>query len=92
MKLAIFVLSNPADGDEALGRVFNALGAAAEALTSGDDVHVVFAGAGTRWPAELVKLGHPASGLYDAVRPAVQGASCGCAAVFVRRPASRRAA
>lgn len=82
MKLAIFVLSNPADGDEALGRLFNALGAAAEGLRAGDDVQVVFAGAGTRWPAELVKLGHPAADLFDAVRSAVQGASCGCAAVF----------
>ncbi|MCO5168681.1 MAG: DsrE family protein [Planctomycetes bacterium] len=82
MKLAIFVLSNPGAGEEGLGRLFNALALAAEAQRAGDDVHVVFAGAGTRWPAELTRLDHPAHALYSDVRPAVQGASCGCAAVF----------
>ncbi len=39
-------------------------------------------GAGTRWPAEVTKLGHPLNGLYDAVRDKVAGASCGCADAF----------
>ncbi len=82
MKTAIFVMSDPKAGEEALGRVFNALAAASESLREGDDVEVVFAGAGTRWPGELSKLSHPAHGLYDAVRASVKGASCGCAAVF----------
>ncbi|MBL8843946.1 MAG: hypothetical protein JNL90_20655, partial [Planctomycetes bacterium] len=82
MKTALFVMSDPKAGEEAVGRVFNALAFAEESLAKGDEVHVVFAGAGTRWPAELTKLGHPAHALYDAVRPAVQGASCGCAQVF----------
>jgi hypothetical protein len=82
MKLAIIVTSDPNRGEEALGRVFNALALASEADRRGDQVQVVFAGAGTRWPAELTKLGHPARGLYEAVRPSVAGASCGCAAVF----------
>jgi hypothetical protein len=72
----------PNNGEEALGRAFNALALAAEAQAKGDEVNVIFAGAGTRWPAELTKLAHPANGLYNAVRPAVTGASCGCAAVF----------
>lgn len=82
MKFAVFVLSDPKAGEEALGRVFNALAFAAEAHASGDEVDIVFQGAGTRWPAELAKLGHPARELYDAVRPLVAGASTGCAAVF----------
>ncbi len=82
MKLAIFVLSDPKNGDEATGRVFNALATAAEAIKAGDQVELVFQGAGTRWPKELTRLDHPANGLYNAVRPAVVGASCGCAAVF----------
>jgi hypothetical protein len=82
VKTAIFVMSDPKAGEEALGRVFNALAAASESLREGDDVEVVFAGAGTRWPGELSKLSHPAHGLYDAVRASVKGASCGCAAVF----------
>jgi hypothetical protein len=82
MKLAIIILSDPKNGEEALGRAFNGLALAAEAQSKGDEINVVFAGAGTRWPAEFTKLSHPANGLYNAVRPSITGASCGCAAVF----------
>jgi hypothetical protein len=82
MKTAIVILSDPKGGDDALGRVFNALAIAHEAVQAGDEVEVVFNGAGTRWPEELSKLSHPANGLYQAVRDTIKGASCGCAAVF----------
>lgn len=83
MKTAIIIVSDPKSGsEEALGRVFNALALAAESKQKGDEVAVLFNGAGTRWPAELTKLTHPANGLYNAVRDIVQGASCGCADVF----------
>jgi len=83
MKLAIIILSDPKSGsEEALGRVFNALAVAHAGLQAGDEVEVVFNGAGTRWPAELTKVSHPANAVYNAVREVVKGASCGCAAVF----------
>jgi hypothetical protein len=82
MKTAIIILSDPKGGDEALGRVFNGLAVAQEATQAGDTVEIVFNGAGTRWPAELAKVSHPANGLYNAVRNSVKGASCGCAEVF----------
>lgn len=82
MKIAIVVLSDPKAGEEATGRVFNALALASEASRRGDVAEIVFAGAGTRWPAELTKLAHPAHALYASVRPLVKGASCACAAVF----------
>lgn len=83
MKIAIIILSDPKNGsEEALGRVFNALALASECKAKGDDVAVVFNGAGTRWPGELTKLSHPANGLYNSVRDVVQGVSCGCAKVF----------
>jgi hypothetical protein len=82
MKTAIIILSDPRAGDEALGRVFNALALADECLKSGEEVQVVFNGAGTRWPEELTKVSHPANGLYHAVRDVVKGASCACAGVF----------
>jgi hypothetical protein len=82
MKTAIIILSDPKAGEEALGRVFNALALAHEAVQAGDEVDVVFNGAGTRWPEELTKPAHPANALYHAVRDVVKGASCGCAAVF----------
>ena len=47
MKAAIFVLSDPkSGGEEALGRVFNALAVAYEYKQNGDDVSVTFQGAG----------------------------------------------
>jgi hypothetical protein len=82
VKIAIIILSDPKSGEEALGRVFNALAIAHEGLQRSDEVEVVFNGAGTRWPEELVKHSHPANGLYNLVRETVKGASCGCAAVF----------
>jgi len=82
MKIALIILSDPRGGDEALGRVFNALAIAQEGLQQGDEVEIVFNGAGTRWPEELAKVSHPANGLYNLVRENVKGASCGCAAVF----------
>jgi len=82
MKIAILILSDPKGGDEALGRVFNALAVAQEGLQRADEAEIVFNGARTRWPEELSKVSHPANGLYNAVRESVKGASCGCAAVF----------
>ncbi len=83
MKTAIIVLSDPkANSEEALGRVFNALAVAHEYKSAGVTVQVLFAGAGTRWPAVLNKPAHPAHGLYKQVLDTVVGVSCGCADVF----------
>jgi hypothetical protein len=82
MKIAIIILSDPKSGEEALGRAFNALAVAQEALQRSDQVEIIFNGAGTRWPEELAKLSHPANALYNSVRDAVKGASRGCATVF----------
>jgi len=83
MKTAIIIVSDPKNGsEESLGRVFNPLALASECKQSGDEVAVVFNGTGTRWPAELTKLSHPANGLFNSVRDVVQGASRGCAEVF----------
>ncbi len=82
MKTAIIILSDPKGGDESLGRLFNGLATAHEAMQAGDRVEIVFNGAGTRWPGELVKLSHPVNKLYNLVRNSVRGASCGCSEVF----------
>lgn len=80
MNTAILIFTDPKSGtQEALSRLLNALGMADECRRAGDEVEIVFAGAGTRWPAELAKLSHPAHAFYDAVRDLVRGASCGCA-------------
>ena len=82
-KAAILVLSDPKPGsEEALGRVFNALAAAYEFKTRGEDVTILFNGAGTRWIGELSKEDHPAHALFEEVKDKVDGVSCGCADVF----------
>jgi hypothetical protein len=83
-KTAIIVLSDPNAGEEALGRVFNALAAAHDFRRTGEVV-LVFQGTGTRWPALLAKPEHPAHALYEAVEGKVAGASAGCAVVFGAR-------
>lgn len=81
-KMAVIILSDPGNGEEALGRAFNGLAAAHEGIRRGNTVEIVFSGAGTRWPDHLSKLSHPANALYNAVLPQIKGASCGCAALF----------
>ena len=81
MKTAIFIMSDPRSGsDEATSRVLNALGFADECKRAGDELALVFAGTGTRWPEELSKLSHPAHARYNDVREFVRGASRSCAA------------
>ena len=83
MKTAIIIISDPkSNSDEANGRAFNALSLAQESLKAGDEVEINFIGAGTRWPGELTKVGHPFNALYNSVRAAVKAGSCGCAAAF----------
>jgi hypothetical protein len=83
MKSAIVVLADPQSGSEdALGRVFNALAAAYDFKQQGDDVTLLFQGAGTRWVGELSKPDHPAHDLFQQVQDVVGGVSCGCADVF----------
>ena len=87
----LIVLSDPAGGEEALGRVFNALAAAYDFKRSHRPVQLVFQGTGTRWPTVLANPEHPAHGLYEAVADTVAGASAGCAVVFHAAEDVRRA-
>lgn len=82
-KTAIVVFSDPANGgEEALGRLFNAMFLALELKEKKQDVELLFQGAGSRWPAEIVRPAHPAHQLYLAVADTVAGVCGGCADVF----------
>jgi hypothetical protein len=82
-KTAIVVFSDPkAGGEDALGRFFNAMFLTLELKEKGQEVELVFQGAGARWPAEVTKPAHPANALYNAVRDKVAGVCGGCADVF----------
>jgi hypothetical protein len=85
MKAAIIVLADPKGGEEALGRLFNALAATYDFKARKEDVRLVFQGAGTRWAGVLGKSDHPAHALYKAVEDKVAGVSCGCSDVFGAR-------
>lgn len=82
MKAAILVHSDPRAGEEALGRVFNALAVAHDFSQKDAEVRILFLGTGTRWIAELTNPEHPAHGLFERVRDKVAGISQGCAEVF----------
>jgi len=84
-KTAIVVLSDPQAGEEALGRLFNALAATYDFKQKHQDVQLVFQGTGTRWTGLLSKPDHPAHALYKAVEAKVAGVSSGCADVFSPR-------
>lgn len=79
----IVVFSDPANGgEEAFGRMLNALFLTQALQDKGTDVALVFQGAGTRWPVELVRPDHPANALYRAVQGSVAGVCGGCADAF----------
>lgn len=83
MKTAIVILSDPKTGsEEALGRAVNALAAAYDFKQAGEEVSILFQGAGTRWVGELSKPEHPLRGLFEEIKDHVAGVSRGCAAVF----------
>ncbi len=82
-KTAIVVFSDPNHGgEEALGRLFNAMFLTLELKDKGQPVELLFQGTGTRWPNELVKPAHPAHQLFQAVADKVAGICGGCADVF----------
>lgn len=82
-KTAVVVFSDPrAGGEEALGRLFNAMFLVLELKEKDQEVALIFQGAGTRWPGELIQPGHPAHALYQAVADRVAGICGGCADVF----------
>jgi len=89
-KTAVVVLSDPQGGEEALGRLFNALAATYDFKQKHQDVQLIFQGTGTRWTGLLTNAEHPAHALYEAVADKVAGVSSGCADIFgARRDAER---
>jgi hypothetical protein len=78
---AVVVFSDPSGGDEALGRLFNALFLTHELKTADRSVALIFQGAGARWPGVVSTPGHPAGDLFRSVQD--KASVCGgCADVF----------
>lgn len=80
-KVAILVLAGrETRADEA--RVANALTTVNELKEAGDEVTLIFSGAGTRWVSGLSNSDHPLSDAFDMVKDKVTGVCSACAASF----------
>lgn len=80
IKAAVVLLADT-DSPEGMGRMANALTTAREMKEEGDEVKVIFDGAGTKWAAELAN-GHKYSKLLDQVRDQVEGACAYCSNAY----------
>lgn len=80
MKVAVVVLADvEREADQA--RLVNAMGTIQECLEAGDEVQVLFDGAGTQWPLLLQGRAHPMSDVWERVRS--QAVVCSrCASQF----------
>ncbi len=81
MKAAIVVLADTTSHGD-LGRVVNALETVKEFKEAGDDVMLIFDGAGTKWIATLSDVEHKRHALFEAVSDTVTGVCSYCAAAF----------
>lgn len=85
-KAAIVVFADP-DEPSGTGRLANALITAREFDEEGDDVVVLFDGAGVRWIPVLADPEHKYGRLLDSVRDRVAGACAYCAQAYGVREA-----
>ena len=89
-KAAILVLADvETHGD--LGRVVNAMMTAREFNEAGDDVELIFDGAGTRWPGILADPDHQSHKLFEQVEDVISGACGFCARAFEAEEGVERA-
>mgnify|MGYP000400269256 CR=1 FL=1 len=80
-KIAVVVLADiESHADQ--GRGTNALELAKEAKEAGDEVVIVFDGAGTRWVPELANPEDRKHGLFEAIEENILGACYFCSAAF----------
>ena len=80
-KIAIVVLAD-IETHEDLARVTNAMMTAREFKEAGDEVQLIFDGAGTRWPGELSQPEHKSHDLYAEISDRVAGVCGFCARAF----------
>lgn len=80
-KIAIVVFADT-NSVEAMGKVSNAFMLAGEAIEAGDDLKLIFEGAGTKWIGELEKEDHKLHGLYSSIKSHITGACDFCAGAF----------
>jgi hypothetical protein len=80
-KVAIVVFSDT-ETPEALGKLLNAFLLAEESVANGDDLKIIFDGAGTKWIGELEKENHKLNSLYLTLKNNITGACKYCSEAF----------
>ena len=80
-KIAIVVFSDT-NTMEAMGKVTNAFMLATEAIEAGDELKIIFEGAGTKWIGKLEKEDHKLHGLYQSIKTNITGVCKFCAQAF----------
>ena len=71
-KVAIVILAD-IETKEDFGRAVNALMTAKEFKDAGDEVQIIFDGAGTRWIGKFTEDGGKYNSLFDSVKDKVSG-------------------
>ena len=82
MPKAAFVILASGDSPESLGRVVNALMGAYEMMESGQEVKIIFDGAGTQAAAALSAPDHKYHDLFRLVQSKVSGICSYCANAY----------
>lgn len=80
-KVAIVVLADT-ETHENLGRIVNAMEAVKEFKEAGDDVQLIFDGAGVKWVGELSNADHKYHELFNDIKDKVKGACSYCSGAF----------
>ncbi len=81
LKVAVVILADTETRGD-LGRLANALEAARELKEAGDEVKVIFDGAGTKWVPVLADSAHKYHRTFTELREVVAGACAYCARAF----------
>ncbi len=81
LKAAVVVLADT-ETHEGMGRVANALEAVKEFKQHGDEIKLIFDGAGVKWAATLSSHDHKLHHLYQQVSDKVSGVCRYCAGAF----------
>jgi hypothetical protein len=82
MPTAAFVIFASGDGPESLGRIVNALMGAYEMMESGQEVKIIFDGAGTQAAAASSAADHKYHDLFRLVQNKVSGICSYCANAY----------
>ena len=80
-KIAIVVFAD-INTMEAMGKVSNAFILASEAIEAGDELKIIFEGAGTKWIGEMGKTDHMLHQMYLGMKKHITGVCAYCAKAF----------